>query len=126
MQINNKFLDDLARVATGAAGVIAEAGQRLQQQWRENGPVGGGEGSLSAEEIEAVRIMAAKAREAQAQLEARVAALEADVARLTARLDPAAAGEKGNGKSKAKGKSKGAGKTGGVSKTGGGNRRGGG
>jgi BMFP domain-containing protein YqiC len=84
MQINNKFLDDLARVATGAAGVIADAGQRLQQQLRENAPFGAGaSGGVSAEEIEAVRIMALKAREAQAHLEARVAELEAAVARLS-------------------------------------------
>lgn len=84
MQVNNKFLDDLAKVATGAAGVIAEAGQRLQQQFRENAPFGGTPGGISAEEIEAVRIMAAKAREAQAALEARVADLEREVARLSA------------------------------------------
>lgn len=84
MQINNKFLDDLARVATGAAGVIADAGQRLQQQLRENAPFGAATpGGVSAEEIEAVRIMAVKAREAQAHLEARIAALEAEVARLS-------------------------------------------
>jgi hypothetical protein len=100
MQINNKFLDDLARVATGAAGVIAEAGQRLQQQLRENAPFGGGASSvMSAEEIEAVRIMAAKAREAQAALEARVAELEQEVARLSAtgaRPDKAATRKGGN------------------------------
>ena len=84
MQINNKFLDDLARVATGAAGVIADAGQRLQQQLRENAPFGTATpGGVSAEEIEAVRIMAVKAREAQAHLEARIVALEAEVARLS-------------------------------------------
>lgn len=103
MQVNNKFLDDLARVATGAAGVIAEAGQRLQQQLRENAPFGGGApSSMSAEEIEAVRIMAAKAREAQAVLEARVARLEEEVARLSGAGSKPEAASTRRGKSAAK------------------------
>jgi BMFP domain-containing protein YqiC len=78
MQTQNPFFDDLARVAGGAMGALsglkAEFESLVRQQM---------ERLLSTldlvprEEFEAVRALAAKAREEQEALAVRVAALEA-------------------------------------------------
>lgn len=78
MQTDNKFLDDLARVANGAMGAItgvrgeAEAlvKARLERLLSDLDLV-------TRDEFEAVKAVAAKAREEQEALEVRVAALEA-------------------------------------------------
>ena len=78
MQTDNRFLDDLAKVASGALGSVSgmkhEVEMRLQQQIerllaRMN--------LVSREEFDAMKAVAQAAREAQIRLEARVAALEA-------------------------------------------------
>ena len=78
MQTQNKLLDDLARVASGAIGVAAgmreEVEARLRDQFER---VLGRMDLVSREEFEAVRAMAIKAREEQEILSERVAALEA-------------------------------------------------
>ena len=78
MQTQNKLLDDLARVASGALGVAAgmreEVEARLRDQFER---VLGRMELVSREDFDAVRAMAVKAREEQERLEARVAALEA-------------------------------------------------
>ena len=77
MQTDNKFLDDLAKVASGAlgsmTGVKHEVEMRIQQQLerllaRMN--------LVPREEFDAMKAVAQAAREAQIKLEARVAALE--------------------------------------------------
>ena len=77
MQTQNKLLDDLARVASGAMGVAAgmreEVEARLRDQFER---VLGRMDLVTREEFDAVRAMAVKAREEQERLEARVAALE--------------------------------------------------
>ena len=78
MQTENRFFDDLARVANGAVGTLANMRaefetlikQRLERMLTEMDLV-------PREEFEAVKAMAAKAREAQEKLESRVLALEA-------------------------------------------------
>lgn len=99
MQTENRFLDDLARVATGALGVAAgmrsEAETLLRQRF---------ERFLSdmdlvpREDFEAVKAMAAEARAAQAALEKRIAALEKTLAGKAAagrkKTSPKAAGKK--------------------------------
>jgi BMFP domain-containing protein YqiC len=78
MQTQNKLLDDLARVASGAIGVAAgmreEVEARLRDQFER---VLGRMDLVTREEFEAVRAMAIKAREEQEILSERVAALEA-------------------------------------------------
>lgn len=78
MQVNSKILDDLARVAGGAfnalSGVRSEVEAQLKQQFES---ILQQMDVVSREEFEAVREMAAAAREEQDRLLARVAALEA-------------------------------------------------
>ena len=78
MQTQNKLLDDLARVASGAIGVAAgmreEVEARLRDQFER---VLGRMDLVTREEFEAVRAMAIKAREQQEILSERVATLEA-------------------------------------------------
>jgi len=78
MQTQNKLLDDLARVASGAIGVAAgmreEVEARLRDQFER---VLGRMDLVTREEFEAVRAMAIKAREEQEILSERLAALEA-------------------------------------------------
>ena len=80
MQTENRLLDDLSRVATGAfsalAGVKDEVEARLKEQVER---VLARLDLVTREEFEAVRLMASHAREAQERLESRVAALEAQL-----------------------------------------------
>ncbi len=80
MQTQNRLLDDLARVATGALGVAAgmraELEARLRDQFER---VLAGMDLVSREEFDAVKAMAAKARAEQEDLAARLAALEAQL-----------------------------------------------
>lgn len=94
MQSQNRLLDDLARVATGAAGAVAgmrgEVETRLRDQFER---ILGRMNLVRREEFDAVQAMAAKARSAQDALEKRVAALEAQLgrtakAKLAARTKP--------------------------------------
>src|SRR6185437_6101688 len=77
MQTQNRFLDDLARVATGALGAFTgmrdEVETRMKEQFER---VLGRMNLVTREEYDAVKAMAAKARAAQEALEKRVAALE--------------------------------------------------
>jgi BMFP domain-containing protein YqiC len=78
MQTQNRLLDDLARVATGALGAFSgmrdEVETRMKEQFER---MLGRMNLVTREEFDAVRAMAAKARAAQEALEKRVAALEA-------------------------------------------------
>lgn len=78
MQTQNRFLDDLARVATGAMGTLTgmrgEVETRLKEQFER---ILGRMNLVRREEFDAVQAMAAKARTEQEALEKRVAALEA-------------------------------------------------
>lgn len=77
MQVDNRLLDDLARVAGGAfgavSGVRAEVEARLKQQFER---ILSEMDVVSREEFEAVKAMAAKARMEQEALEKRVESLE--------------------------------------------------
>jgi BMFP domain-containing protein YqiC len=88
MQTDNRLLDDLSRIATGAfaalSGVREEAELRLREQFEK---VLARMDVVPREEFEAVRTMAVRAREEQEKLEARLAALES-------RLDAAGAAAK--------------------------------
>lgn len=84
MQTNNKLLDDLARVASGALGVASGMRDELEGVLRQRfARVVGDLNVVDREEFEAVKAMAAKARGEQEALAARVAALEAQIAKLS-------------------------------------------
>ena len=78
MQTRNRVLDDIAKVAGGAASVLAGVKEEIEALARARA-----ERLLAAmdlvtrDEFEAVRAMAAKARTEQEKLEKRIAALEA-------------------------------------------------
>ena len=78
MQSENRLLDDLARVATGALGALTGVRDELETRLRDQFErVLGRMNLVRREEFDAVQAMAAKARAEQEALAARVAALEA-------------------------------------------------
>ena len=78
MQSQNRFFDDMARVAAGAVGALAgvrgEVETRLRDQLER---VLAGMDLVSREEFEAVKAMAAKAREENEELKKQIAELQA-------------------------------------------------
>jgi len=95
MQSQNRFFDDLARVAAGALGTLSgvktEVEARLRYQLER---VLAGMDLVSRDELEAVKAMAAKARSEQEDLINRVAELESRLAALSAgRAEGSAKGE---------------------------------
>ena len=86
MQSQNRLLDDLARVATGALGTLSGVREEVEAQFRQRFErVLDQMDLVSREEFDAVKAMAAKARAEQEALEARVAALEAKLAEAAAK-----------------------------------------
>jgi BMFP domain-containing protein YqiC len=85
MQTDNRFFDDLARVASGALHTLGGLREEIEMRVRERLERLATEMNLvTREEFEAVRAMARKAREEQEALAARVAALEAEIGALKA------------------------------------------
>src|SRR5579864_9845743 len=77
MQSQNRFFDDLARVATGAAGAISGVRGEIEARLRDQlERVLAGMDLVSREEFEAVKAMAAKAREEQELLRRQLEALD--------------------------------------------------
>jgi BMFP domain-containing protein YqiC len=88
MQSENRFFDDLAKVASGALGSLAGFGSEVETRLRDQAEkVLARMDVVRREEFDAVKAMAAKARETQEALEARVAALEAEIAALRLERD---------------------------------------
>ena len=85
MQSQNRFFDDVARLASGAVGALAgvrgEVEARLRDQLER---ILAGMDLVTREEFEAVKAMAAKAREEQEILQRRLAELEARLTRQQA------------------------------------------
>ena len=78
MQVDNRFLDDLARVANGAAGALSGVREEVEALVRQRAERFLADMDLvTRDEFEAGKAVAAKARREQEALEARVAALEA-------------------------------------------------
>ncbi|HEY1783496.1 MAG TPA: accessory factor UbiK family protein [Roseiarcus sp.] len=77
-QTQNKFFDDLSRLMTDAAG-LADGAKREAQTFARSQMerMMAGMNVVAREEFEAVREMAAKAREENEKLAARITALEA-------------------------------------------------
>ncbi|HTZ34595.1 MAG TPA: accessory factor UbiK family protein [Stellaceae bacterium] len=77
MQSQNRFFDDLARVAGGAVGALSGVRDELAARIRDQlERVLAGMDLVSREEFEAVKAMAAKARAEQEELLERLARLE--------------------------------------------------
>jgi BMFP domain-containing protein YqiC len=86
MQSQNRFFDDLARMAAGAAGALTGVRGEVEARFRDQlERVLAGMDLVSREEFEAVKAMAAKAREEQEILRGRMAALETRLAALEGR-----------------------------------------
>src|SRR5271167_5135937 len=85
MQSQNRFFDDLARVAAGAMGTLSGVRSEVETRIREQlERVLAGMDLVSRDEFEAVKAMAAKARSEQEDLAHRLAGLESKLAALSA------------------------------------------
>jgi BMFP domain-containing protein YqiC len=85
MQTENRFFDDLARVASGAFGAFAGLRGEIETLVRQRFERLLADMDLvQREEFDAVKAMAARARSEQEDLAIRVAALEAKVRQLEA------------------------------------------
>jgi BMFP domain-containing protein YqiC len=82
-QTNNRFLDEFAKLMTDAAGAAQGMRREFDTMMKAQGERFLRElDVVRREEFEAVKDMAAKAREENEQLATRVAALEAELAAL--------------------------------------------
>lgn len=80
MQSENRFFDDLSKLINGAAGTIAGVGREFEANARERTREWiGGLDFVTREEFEAVKTLAANAREEVEMLKARLAELEGKV-----------------------------------------------
>ena len=78
MQSDNRFFDDAAKLASGALGTLVGLRREVEALVRQQlERLLGRMELVNRDEFEAVREMAAKARDTQEELIARVAALEA-------------------------------------------------
>jgi len=81
MQTENRLLDDLAKMAAGAVGGLSGMKHEIETRLREQVErVLNRMNLVSREEFDVVRAMVAESRNAQEELQARVAALEAKLA----------------------------------------------
>ncbi len=109
MQSENKIFADFAKFINGAAGTVAGMGREAGESARENMREWiAGMDFVSREEFDAVKDMAAKAREEADDLKKRVDALEAAAAKKpAAKRAPRKAASKSAGKSSGKSESSG-------------------
>jgi BMFP domain-containing protein YqiC len=78
MQSENRLFDDLVKMVNGVAGTMAGVGREAEASMRERMREWvGGMDFVSRDEFEAVKAMAAAAREENEALRVRIAALEA-------------------------------------------------
>ena len=77
MQSQNRFFDDLVKMMNGVAGTMAGVGREAEASMREKArEFVGGMDFVSREEFDAVKAMAATARDENEALKARIEALE--------------------------------------------------
>ena len=97
MQSENKMFDDFVKMVNGVAGTMAGVGREAESSMREKMREWmAGADFVSRDEFEAVKAMAAAARDENEILKARIAALEAKV------TGPAAGTSKRGGTSRGK------------------------
>ena len=83
MQSQNRLFDDLARVASGAAGALSGLRGEMEEFLRQRLERCLAEADMvPRDEFDTIKAVAVQAREAQEALEARVAALEAEISTL--------------------------------------------
>ena len=89
MQSENRMFDDFVKMVNGFAGTMAGMGREAESSAREKMREWiGGMDFVSRDEFEAVKAMAAKAREENDALKARVAALEAKLGGTASKAAP--------------------------------------
>lgn len=89
MPADNRFFEDMARVATGAAGALSGLRGEVEAMVRQRmEKISADLNLVGREEFAVVEAMTAEARGAQEDLAARVAALEARLAALEAASNP--------------------------------------
>lgn len=94
MQTNNRLIDDIARVAAGAAGVAASMREEVEILIRQRVErLLAGMDLVSREEFEAVKAMASKARSEQEALAVRLTGLERRMAEMAEKSAPAVGDE---------------------------------
>lgn len=78
MQSENRLFDDFVKLMNGAAGTLAGVGREAESAFKERTREWiAGMDFVSREEFEAVKAMAAAARDEAEELKARIAVLEA-------------------------------------------------
>ena len=91
MQSENKMFDDLVKMVNGVAGTMAGMGREAESSMREKmRDWVGGMDFVGRDEFEAVKAMAAAARDDNDALKVRVAALEARLGTVPAPAQKAA------------------------------------
>ena len=101
MQSENKFLDDLARFASGAAGSLGDVKTEIEARAREAVErLAVRLDLVTREEFDAVKALAAEARGRAAKLETRVAELEAAMSGPKGRKAPVSKARKSSGEKK--------------------------
>ena len=80
MQSENKLFDDFVKMVNGVAGTMAGVGREAESSMREMREWRAGADFVSRDEFEAVKGVAAAARDENEILKSRIAALEAKVA----------------------------------------------
>jgi hypothetical protein len=97
MQSQNRFFDDLARVAAGALGTLSGVKTEVEARLREQLEKAlAGMDLVSRDEFEAVKAMAAKARSEQEDLATRLGELESRLAALSINETPGSAENDGS------------------------------
>ncbi len=101
MQSENRMFDDFVKMVNGFAGTMAGMGREAESSMREKmREFVGGQDFVGRDEFEAVKAMAAAARDENEILKARIAALEAKVAGPPSGTAAAAAPKRGPAKPK--------------------------
>ncbi len=91
MQTSNRFFDDFAKMASGALHTLGGLREEIETRVRERVERWAADMDLvTREEFDAVSAMAAKAREEQERIAARLAVLEAELAGLKGQAGTAA------------------------------------
>ena len=90
MQSENKMFDDFVKMVNGFAGTMAGMGREAETSAREKMREWiGGQDFVGRDEFEAVKAMAAAARDENEALKARIGALEAKAAAASGGAGPA-------------------------------------
>lgn len=100
MQSENRLFDDFVKMVNGFAGTMAGMGREAEDSMREKMREWvGGMDFVARDEFDAVKAMAAAAREENEILKSRIAALEAKVAgpAAAAKPSPKGKGKRGSG-----------------------------